>query len=366
MEGLQMSDSIQIRSRLKDYQVSFIKDPFNHFLHYSSPDVIFIIDDQLIRLYPTELQPIFDKYKVVLITVNEHNKTIDYAKEIIFRLSELDIRRNCTLIAIGGGITQDLVAFVASIIFRGIKWIFYPTTLLSQADSCIGSKSSINFDQFKNLLGTFNPPDIIFIAVSFLNTLPASEIRSGIGEILHYYLTKDLDLASELMSNFESIIKKPNLVEQYINKSLLIKKEIIEKDEFDTDLRHIFNYGHTFGHAAETVSNYKVPHGQAVTFGMSLANYISLCNNLISLKLYNDIQKILVPNLPYFFIDKSNISDYILALSKDKKNIGKKLGCILTKGPGHLVKQFLELDSKLSKQILDHSEKIKEKIICLQ
>ena len=225
---------------------------------------------------------------------------------------------------------------------------------MGQCDSCIGSKSSINFDNYKNLLGTFNPPTEIFIYNSFLNTLSDSEIKSGLGEMLHYFLTDGIDLASSLSNNYNDlIVNRTNLI-PFIKSSLKIKKRIIEIDEFDLSIRHIFNYGHTFGHAIEAISNYSIPHGQAITIGMDLANYISLKLNMLSKEDFNNMHSILIKNKPSYYINLDNIDLYCSALSKDKKNKGNNLGCILSNGPGNVKKVFLKIDFKLKKLILNY------------
>jgi 3-dehydroquinate synthase len=227
---------------------------------------------------------------------------------------------------------------------------------LAQCDSCIGSKSSISFDQYKNLIGTFNPPSEIFIYAGFLNTLTESEIRSGIGEMLHYYFTEGINLAQEVSDKFFELLTNRSILPYFISNSLRIKKKIIEIDEFDMSIRHIFNYGHTFGHALEAITDYSIPHGQAISLGMDLANYISLQKQMISKDQFDEMHAILVKNIPSFIFTKNNLESYIDALAKDKKNKGNKLGCILTYGAGKVEKVFVDIDENLRKLILDYSQ----------
>ena len=233
----------------------------------------------------------------------------------------------------GGGITQDVTAFVASIFCRGIDWKFMPTTLLAQADSCIGSKTSINFDGVKNLVGTFYPPSEIFCDTDFLNTLSVDDIKSGIGEILHYYLLKDHEAAEQLMRSYDTLLRSRKAFLPHIKKSLSIKKEVIELDEFDQAERRIFNYGHTFGHAIEVLSDYKVPHGQAVTYGMRIANYIAYRRGLIDWEVFSRLNGVLGKNMPDFSIIKSGKLDHFVdLLLKDKKSVGQSVVCVLPYG----------------------------------
>lgn len=359
MEDLQMFDSIIINSRVKEfYTVNFIDDLVKQITKIANEeDNVFVVDEKISKYFATELDCVFKKSRFIIIECKEENKTLEYSQELIRRLIELNIRKNNRLIVIGGGIAQDISCFIASILFRGLDWFFFPTTLLAQCDSCIGSKSSINFDQFKNLLGTFNPPSEIYIYPGFLNTLTENEIKSGIGEMLHYFLSESIEIAKEVSAQYEQILSNRTLLPYFIQHSLRIKKNIIQIDEFDTSIRHIFNYGHTFGHAIEAISQYKIQHGQAISIGMDLANFISMSRGMISEDVFFEMHNILNKNMPKFKFDQSNIEKYILALSKDKKNKGNKLGSILTSGPGKLSKVFLDFDDSLKNLILEYSLK---------
>ena len=359
MEDLQMFNSFSINSDIRgSYQVNFIPNLAAQLQHIAeAKNVIFIIDAKLINLYKTEMRSLTAGIRVLHICCTEENKTVNYSQDVIRGLIKLDVRKNDTLVAIGGGIAQDIVAFISSILFRGVDWKFFPTTLLAQCDSCIGSKSSINFDQFKNLIGTFNPPSEIFIYSGFLVTLSESEIRSGIGEMLHYFFTDGIELAQEVSDKFEILLKDREALPYFISNSLRIKKSVIELDEFDTELRHIFNFGHTFGHAIEAITNYAIPHGQAISIGMDLANFIALSKGLISHSEFDTMHSILIKNIPPFKFTHEIMADYLKALSKDKKNKGNQLGCILLSGIGKASKVYIEMDEKLSLLILDYTEK---------
>ncbi len=356
MADLQIFKSFSVRSQIREtYDVFFVHDITDLLEKLASNQSnIFIIDIHVAQIFKNELAHILHECKNVVIEVDEHHKTMDYAQYIIRKLIQIDVRKDSTLVAIGGGITQDLVTFIASIFSRGIDWKFVPTTLLSQCDSCIGSKSSINFDQYKNLVGTFNPPSEIFICPSFLETLTKEEIRSGIGEMLHYFFTEGIDIAQKVSDSFEELLTDRSLLPYFISNSLRIKKVIIEQDEFDKSIRHIFNYGHTFGHAIEAITKYSIPHGQAISIGMDLANYISLQKKKLSENDFAEMHAILIKNIPRFRITIDTIDEYCLALSKDKKNKGEMLGCILSHGPGKVEKIFIKMDQSLKDIILDY------------
>ena len=351
-----MSNSISVKSKINGrYTIKFIENLNKSIKQIiEDPNAIFIIDQNVKDLFKTEINDILVKGRYILITSNEKNKTLEYSCEVIDRLISKGVKKDSVLVALGGGITQDIVAFISSILFRGVEWVFYPTTLLAQCDSCIGSKSSINFNSYKNLLGTFSPPKAIYIHFGFLETLNESEIRSGIGEMLHYFLTEKSNLANLVEINFKEMLTNRKLLSFYIKNSLRIKKRIIEIDEFDTNIRHIFNYGHTFGHAIEAITQYRIPHGQAVTIGIDLANYISMNKGFISIEEFDKMHKFLVKNITAFRITDSNIDLFIKALSKDKKNKNNLLGCILPKGVGIVEKVFVEMDTDFKDLILKY------------
>ena len=350
-----MSEKLKIKSQLKEYRVDFI-DNFEKTANecHSEERSFFIIDKSLLELYGEKFSGLLDKFHVLPIEATEYHKTLDFCQRLIRMLIEKNIRKNCSLIAVGGGIIQDITAFISSILFRGINWIFYPTTLLAQADSCIGSKTSINFGEFKNLLGSFYPPDRIYIDAGFLETLSVAEIKSGIGEILHFYLIADSKLTEELMLDYDEVIMSPRKLDKYLLESLKIKKKVIEVDEFDFNERNIFNYGHTFGHAIESVSGYEISHGQAVTMGMDIANFISLSLGYLESQKFDTMHKILKKNMPTFRLADELVGKYFEALSRDKKNIGNTLGCILTSGPGSMIKNQIPLNENLHSMILSY------------
>ena len=352
-----MYESFSVKSNIRDsYQVQFVSDLQRQLVILSEQEnVIFILDSKVYKLFLQEFK-VIENCRQIFIDPSEKFKTVEYSLDIIRRLIDVQVRKNDVLVAIGGGITQDIVTFISSILFRGVEWKFIPTTLLAQCDSCIGSKSSINFDQFKNLLGTFNPPSEIFIYLGFLNSLSESEIRSGIGEMLHYFFTNGIKWAQEIADNFDQLLVDRSRLKPFIFESLRIKKEVIEIDEFDTSIRHIFNYGHTFGNAIEAIKNYEIPHGHAISIGMDLANYISLNRGMITIDQFEEMHSILIKNIPPFKLTKGNIEQYFVALSKDKKNKGDLLGCILTFGAGKVEKVFLNMDDSLRSIMLSYSD----------
>jgi len=351
-------DGLAIKSYLRDYSVLF-KDNFRDSLIKDAEEKrsYFIIDRSIYNLYYEQLRDILPPGRVFIVDAIEENKSIDYVKTVIKSLMGGDIKRDDRLIALGGGITQDITGFVSSILFRGIEWAFYPTTLLAQCDSCIGSKTSLNVDEFKNQLGTFYPPCHIVLDVNFLKTLSKADIRSGLGEIIKVHLLDGPDSLEYVCSKYDHHLD-PDVIKELIFRSLRIKKAVIEKDEFDKDYRNIMNYGHTFGHAIESITDYKVSHGQAVTAGMDIENYISFRLQILPEASFNFMRVPIMKNYPEFQLKEDHIEPLLVALSKDKKNVGENLTVILTRGAGEMVKMRIPLDSTLKEYVNDYRKTI--------
>lgn len=341
MEDIQLFDSIPIKSSIRDYNVYFENDYFSRLLKdYIDGDLI-ILDSNISKLYA---DIIIRFPNSLIIDSNELSKSYIVIANIIDQIIKKEFRRDNKLIAIGGGIIQDITAFIASILFRGVEWIFYPTNVLSQCDSCIGSKTSINFYKFKNLLGGFYPPKYIVIDTSFLKTLNKLDIASGLGEILHYCLVSseiDYELFIELSNK---ILQEVETINPLLRRSLLIKKKMIEIDEFDKGPRNIFNYGHSFGHALESTLDYDIPHGIAVSFGIDLANFVSIKYNYLSISKRNEYRKGCEIVFSNYQLPDIDTSKFINALMRDKKNKGNKLGLILTKEAGNMFLDYCALE----------------------
>lgn len=328
-EDLRVSN-LTIQSHKGPYTVNFFKQvkeipwkelKVNHF---------FLIDSNVFRLYSEVFkQQSIDLTNSIIIDASEEIKDLERTPDIIARLIEIKLKRNSTLVAIGGGITQDLTCFIASTVFRGIDWKFLPTTLLAQSDSCIGSKSSINVKGIKNLVGTFYPPKSVYISSDFLKTLSENEILSGIGEMIKVHIIEGQKSFDDINANFELILSNEEVLLSFIRKSLEIKKRIIEIDEFDTDYRNIMNYGHTYGHAIETATNYAIPHGIAVALGMDMANYSAMQLKIIPSSQYEKMHSSLKKLYSKFVSTNVNKEIFFSSIRKDKKNIGSQITVIL-------------------------------------
>lgn len=237
---------MSIKSKSKTYTVHFGK----HQPKVNANDVL-IIDRKLCELY--NVTPNFNK--IITLDAIEENKNMNSVLDVIDQLSEYNTKKNDMLHVYGGGITQDIAGMAASMYKRGLDWTYTPTTLLSMCDSCIGSKVNVNFNNFKNQLGTMYPPNLVIVDTTYLQTLSKLDLDSGIGEILKLFSIAGIPWD---ITNVDNSIKT----------CLSIKKAVIEKDEYEETIRPILNYGHTFGHVFETLSDFKIPHGIAVLLGM--------------------------------------------------------------------------------------------------
>ena len=343
-----MGDSLifnfEVKSKIHNYSVEFIHNLKSTLKNKLKDGDFIIIDKKIHSIYSVELKDSISHYNYIEIDAQETTKSYQGVESLVESLIQKGFKKNHRLVAIGGGITQDITAFISSVLFRGVSWIFFPTSLLAQGDSCIGSKTSINFNEFKNLVGGFYPPNKIYIYPLFLDSLDIEELKSGMGEILHYYIVsgkKDFEFYKE---NFKEAFTNKKVLSKLIHKSLQIKKTYIEKDEFDKNIRQVFNYGHSFGHAIESLTDYKIPHGIAVSFGMDIANFISFKKGLINENIRNEIRDVTKYIWDGYNIKNLNIQDFITALSKDKKNVDNKLGLILNEGYGKIFKKFIDND----------------------
>lgn len=349
-----MSESFIVKSSNRDYIVYFSESLKNDLENTLQAGDYIIADERVLSLNKMLADTIEGHDKVIRIVATEKTKSYEGVIVFIEELIANGFKRNNRLIAIGGGITQDITAFIASILYRGVEWIFFPTTLLSQADSCIGSKTSINFRKYKNQIGNFYPPLSIHIDTSILSTLEDKDIRSGVGEMAHYFFVSGIEDVVFFENEFQNAILYRSNLQKVVKASLAIKKRYIEVDEFDRNERLVFNYGHTFGHAIESITNYKIPHGVAVSFGMDMANYISIKKGYINEETFLHAQRVFKTIWNGYDIKEIKIEELMAAMAKDKKNKNGSLGLILTKGWGKMFKDMTEPDNTFISWIIEY------------
>lgn len=249
--------------------------------HGSRGNYAVVTDEVINELHGEKLKKALKKLEnhpeLITIPSGEETKSWNQAGSLIGELLGKELDRQSTIIAFGGGVIGDLSGFVAAIYMRGINLIQIPTTLLAQVDSSIGGKTAVNHPLGKNLIGAFKQPLMVISDTSILKTLPLKQIRSGIAEVVKHGVIADRALLSYVENNVSEIIKaNPDTLSHIVRRSVEIKTEFIRRDERElTDIRALLNYGHTVGHALETLTNSKLSHGEAVAIGMLIASRIS-------------------------------------------------------------------------------------------
>ncbi|MDC1425037.1 iron-containing alcohol dehydrogenase [Oceanospirillaceae bacterium] len=346
-----MSNYINIKSHKGEYTANFIQAGMDALNNDPIENAIYIIDKNVAELYKSRLNNIVNSERVLLIEATERNKSLDKLPVYVNALVDLNVRRGQPIVAIGGGIIQDITCFLASTMMRGLPWRFYPTTLLAQSDSCIGSKSSINSGEVKNILGTFTPPNKVVIDVDFLQTLEQKDIYSGLGEMLKVHAIDAPSSFNNISRNYDDILSNVALMEKFIHDSLLMKKKLIEIDEFDEGPRNVMNYGHSFGHAIESATNYAIPHGIAVTLGMDIANFVAAELGVSSTKHFERMHYVLNKNFNTYRYVNIDLKLMLSALSKDKKNSATQLRLILPDMDGYIQIGLYDNNTELSKAV---------------
>lgn len=303
----------------------------------------YLVDARLAREYRSELAGVLES--ALLIEATEKAKSLESFPAYVDRLVEAGTRRGDALVAIGGGIVQDITCFLAATMLRGLDWHFVPTTLLAQADSCIGSKSSINSGEAKNILGTFTPPKTVLVAARFLDTLEEKDLRSGIGEMLKVHAIEGPDSFDRFARDYPRLLSERAVLLGHVRRSLLIKQRLIELDEFDRGPRQVMNYGHSFGHAIESATQFGVPHGIAVTLGMDMANFCAAELGRSPKAHFERMHPVLRENYAGFESRQVPLDPFLRALHKDKKNTQDKLGLILPDREGRPEKVLVAADA---------------------
>ena len=351
-KDIQKSEFI-IKSSPYDYTVKFIDDKTLKLVLLQNRNInkqknFIFVDKNVNKIYKEKL---WKKDHTLTLIANEENKTINSSLLIIDLLNKNNFTKKEILISIGGGITQDVTAFARSIFKRGINWTYFPTTLLSMADSCIGAKSAINYGGSKNLIGLFSAPKEVFINTTFLKTLDKRDVLSGYGEIIKLCIVGGKSTIEEFkkvkdMQNGDLLFK----IDVLIKTALIVKKSVITEDEFENNIRKALNYGHTIGHAIEPIVKYKIPHGIAVLIGMFIENYISNEYGYLDSLSCNMLNKIIID-----YIDKKSLSilklvtinELLHHMKKDKKNESTNISFAVPVAVGHFKVLQLKNDNKL-------------------
>ena len=344
--------NISVQSSPRQYSVDFIYNS-NEFSWLndrikSQENPLILADKYVFDTFLSGLN--FEGIPTYKFEAIEENKDIQTVLGVCDFLNENQANRGSMLFVIGGGIVQDVGAFAAAMLKRGIPWTYVPTTLLSQGDSCLGGKTAVNHNKTKNLLGLFSAPRKVLIDIAFCKTLDFKNRMSGGGELFRLLITggnSGFDLLERYIEQF--IDGSIDATQKLVEASLQIKKRIVENDEFELDIRRSMNYGHSIGHAIEALSNYQIPHGVGVTIGILVENRISVNRGMLSCdeeKRIYAVGKKIVPSDIWQIFCELEISKILPFLVSDKKVEGVMLKLATLNSIGEMLFVDLSLDEK--------------------
>ena len=343
-----MSKTLLVHYEEKPSYAIYITDSFQELesqvgqLYGISEKKICIVTDSNVEpLYAKEVQNQFEKLfsKVVIYTfqAGEEHKNIASINGLYQFLIEQHFDRQDVLAALGGGVVGDMTGYAAATYLRGIDFIQLPTTLLSQTDSSIGGKTGVDFMQYKNMVGAFYMPKLVYMNLSALKTLPKEQLVSGFGEILKHGLILDASYFAWLQEHYDEILKLDYVVlEEMIDRSCDIKRSVVELDPKEKGDRALLNFGHTLGHAIEKLSDFTLHHGICVGIGMVAASYLSKEKNNLSEEELAMIEQTLAKfGLKTRIHGFNHTAEEILTASKsDKKMVGNQVKFVLLEKPG--------------------------------
>ena len=318
-------------------------------------DVLIITNSRVAKLYLSKTKQLFKEYKVnsLILPDGEKYKNNETLKKIYNFLLKNKYDRSLTIVALGGGVIGDMVAFAADTFMRGVSLIHIPTTLLSQVDSSIGGKCGINHKLGKNLIGSFKHPRLVLIDTAVLKSLPKIEFLAGMAEVIKYGLIKNRKFFNYLNNNYKEIYKLDDAsLIRVVTTCVSSKAQIVKEDELEGGVRALLNFGHTFGHAIEASKNYKgILHGEAVSIGMNIASAISADQELITHEEYCEIEDMILRlGLPTQIPKKITCNTLMKHLGHDKKKIsGKNRFILLNKIGDAFISD--QLDNKYLKEL---------------
>jgi len=330
--------------------------------HIKGKQVMIVTDTTVAPLYLNQIKSLLQSYTVaeVVLPDGEQYKTLDTVNKVFDALLENSFDRTCTLIALGGGVVGDMTGFAASSYQRGVNFIQIPTTLLSQVDSSVGGKTGVNHSLGKNMIGAFYQPKCVVIDIDTLDTLDKRQYSAGMAEVIKYGLLGNKVFFDFIDSNIESLMQQnKELLIECIYQSCLDKANIVAQDELESGKRALLNFGHTFGHAIENTLGYGVYlHGEAVSVGMVMAAELSQLEGYISIEEVNKIKSVLErANLPVSFYGKITFSEFISAMSVDKKVIDGSIRLVLLKQIGNALISSGYADSLLHQVVNNYCNK---------
>ena len=314
--------------------------------------VCIVTDSHVAALYLDEIASIcgdlFSKVISFVFPAGEASKNMDTVQKLYLSLIENHFDRGDLLIALGGGVVGDLTGFVAATYLRGIDFLQIPTTLLAQVDSSIGGKTGVDFQQYKNMVGAFHMPRMVYMNTATLNTLPAEQFSSGMAEIIKHGLIRDEAYYRWISDHREGICGlDPELLEEMIYRSCQIKGSVVEEDPKEKGVRAHLNFGHTVGHAVEKLSDFRLSHGYSVALGMKAAAYLSKKLGYLSGEDISEMLSVFASfGLPVSLPLEEDSREILQATKSDKKMAGKQIKFIILTavGTAQIYREFTDED----------------------
>lgn len=310
---------------------------------------LLVTDSNVDKLYRRKAVEVFEPDDIFVIPAGEESKNAETFLAICRRAAAMHLGRDCRFIALGGGVTGDLTGFSAASYLRGVRFLQVPTSLLAMVDSSVGGKTGIDIPEGKNLIGAFHQPESVWVNTAFLATLPQKELGNGLAEIVKTAAIRDEKFFSLLENNSTKLRDTSNieLFNTVVRRCCEIKADVVSSDEKENGLRAILNYGHTFAHPIETLSQYSVSHGEAVSIGMEYAGKLAVKLGLWSEKEYQRQANLLdLLNLPRRRPQNIAAEDMIELMKSDKKNKNGKITFVLPESTGS-VRIVSDIDSSM-------------------
>jgi 3-dehydroquinate synthase len=294
------------------------------------------VSTRIMQLYKDIIKKSFSGYNSFdIFTMNdgEKSKNYRYAEGFLNKMLKNGYTRKSAVIGIGGGVAGDFSGFIASVYMRGIPIIHIPTTLLAMVDSSIGGKTAVNLSLGKNIIGAFHQPQMVISDTNFIKTLPEKELKNGLSEVLKHALIGEKKLLDILNKNDLKSIRESDILQKIVYLSVLFKSRIVEKDEDEKGLRAILNFGHTAGHAIESMSGFKgITHGEAVAIGLKIEMEISRRIGWLDNEEVSAVNELISRYDLIYNTKNLNAEKIIEHMKYDKKNFGGKLKFVLLKG----------------------------------
>lgn len=315
----------------QNVQIALDLNGFEQFLIERNPTKIAVIVDENTREHCYGLlKPLLpEEHLLIEIQSGEQNKTLTTCGHIWQQMTDYAMDRKGLVINLGGGVIGDMGGFCATTYKRGIDFIQMPTTLLSQVDASVGGKLGIDFQQFKNHIGAFKIPNLVYIYIPFLQTLPPRQLLSGYAEVIKHCLIADADKWEELRNKDYHTLDWLDIVQH----SVAVKAQVVDSDPYEHGLRKILNFGHTIGHAIESYYLHDVDrallHGEAIAIGMMCETYLAQCKGFITEADLAQVTNYIMGLYPSLSIKDEEVADIAQLTMQDKKNEGGKIQCTL-------------------------------------